>query len=219
MEEFAAAEEKWLRIAVPNTQEIENINDHVCWISERTTELVGMQPKCWLLGANYDNEFSGYKSKVEEVKNRSARVLKVIDYSIHSASRLARVQEDLDALQEEKAKKWEFWDEWQKHQSDEVIMMLKLKRLGFEQLSNVKLEEPEKRKKQLEKLNLILEQLVRPTHEWTPMEWQYIPIKPAVNPHEGSSMEPRKAKMAKFVSKSRCAKCFQERMENEMVNW
>jgi hypothetical protein len=35
MEEFAAAEEKWAKVTVPNRQEVENIKDYTIYISEK----------------------------------------------------------------------------------------------------------------------------------------------------------------------------------------
>jgi hypothetical protein len=80
-------------------------------------------------------------------------------------------------------------------------------KLGFELVGNVKLEGQEELRKEFEKNSSILEQLVLSTHKWIPLEEYSITIRPAWNPPEGSSMEPRKAEARKFVSKSQCEKC------------
>lgn len=211
VEEFAAAEEKWAKITVSNKQEVENIKDYAIYLSEEIAQLVDAQPKCWLLGENYDNVFSEYKAKVEEVSGSNRSALKVINDSTYATTRLISVQDEIETLRELDAENREFWDEWQKNYSIKILDKLESLKLGFELLGNVKLEGHEELRKEFEKNSSILEQLVQSTHKWIPLEEQSITIRPAWNPPEWSSMEPRKAEMRKFVSKSKCEKCSKQR--------
>lgn len=100
MEEFAAAEEKWAKVTVPNRQEVENIKDYTIYISEKIAQLVETQPRCWELGENYDNVFSEYKAKVEEVSGSNRRALKVVDDSAYAATRVASLRNEIETLRE-----------------------------------------------------------------------------------------------------------------------
>jgi hypothetical protein len=80
-------------------------------------------------------------------------------------------------------------------------------KVDFERFGDVRLEGQEELREKFEKNSSILEQLVQSTHKWIPLEEHSVTIRPAWDPPEGSSMEPRKAEVRKFVSKSKCEKC------------
>ena len=199
MEEFAAAEEKWAEITVSNKQEVENIKDYAIYLNEEIAQLVATQPKCWLLGENYDNVFSKYKAKVEEMSRSNRRALKVIDDSTYATTRLTSVQDEIETLRELNAKNREFWDERQKNYFIKILGQLESLKLGFELLGNVRLEGQEELRKEFEKNSSILEQLVQSTHKWIPLEEHSITIRPAWNPPEGSSSQCVYCTMSGFV--------------------
>jgi len=211
IEEFAAAEEKWAKMTVSSKQEVENIRDYAVYLTEEIAQLVATQPTCCSLGENYDDVFSEYKAKAEKVRSSNRRLLKIVDDRAYATARLRSVQDEIETLRKLDAKNREFWDEWQKNYAINILGQLESLSLGFALLGNVKLEGQEELRKEFEKNSSILERLVQSTHKWTPIEEQSITIRPAWNPPEGSSMEPRQAEVRKFVSKSKCEKCSKQR--------
>jgi hypothetical protein len=211
MEEFAVIEEKWTKIVVSKKEETDCVKDYVIYLKAEVEELVATQPKCWLLKEDYDKAFSEYKTRVEEVSHSNRRALKIVEDICHSKDKLANVQNVIETLRELAAKNREFWDDWQKNYFMKILGYLDSLRAGFSVLSNVRLEGHEELIEDLENNALILGEIVLPTHEWIPLEKRTFTFKPEWNPPEGSSMEPRKAEVREFVSRSICRHCSKQR--------
>ncbi len=110
--------------------------------------LIAGQPKCWLLKERYDNEFSSYKAQFEEAIGHNRRALRILDDFSHVKARLADIQNDTESLRELKTKNREFVDECMENYALKIFGRLGMLKIGFEKLSNEKLEGEEELRKE-----------------------------------------------------------------------
>jgi hypothetical protein len=211
MEEFAAVEEKWANISVPDRQEVHSIKDYAIYLNAEIAQLIATQPKCWLLRESYDNEFLKYKEKVDYANRCNRRALRILEAFSKVKKKLKAIQNDIELLRELKTKNKKFINEWLENYILSVFGRLGMLKIGFEKLSNETLEGQEELRKEFEKNNSILDKLAQPTHKWKPLEKSTVIIRPEWIPPEGSSMEPRKAEVLEYVTHSKCEKCSQQR--------
>ncbi|MGD0645692.1 MAG: hypothetical protein ABSA75_12375 [Candidatus Bathyarchaeia archaeon] len=211
IEVIAAIEEKWAKTNIPDKQEVKSIKDYAINLKIELAQLTATQPKCWLLKENYDKEFSMYKAKVENISRTNQKALKIVNDFSHTKDRLAKVQNDIETLNELHSKNREFLDEWQENYFTRTLEHLKTLKTNFEQLNIEKIEGQEKLREEFEKNNSILDQLILSTHKWMPLEKRKIIIRQECNPPQWSPAENRKAEVREFVSRSECEKCAKQR--------
>jgi len=209
-EEFAATEEKWEKISVPDRQEVRSIKDCSICLDAEIAQLVATQPKCWLLKESYNPEFSKYRAKVEEASLSNRRALRILEVFSTVKAKLGAIQNDIESLRDLKKKNREFIKGWLESYVLTVFGLLGMLKISFEKLSNEKLEGQEEMMIKFEKNSLILEPLRKHTHKWKPIETHKVIFKPEYIPPEWSSKKARKAEVKEYVTRRKCEKCLKE---------
>ena len=212
--EFITAEQEWKDVSFPSEDEFKKIWNDAILLRKKMSQLENSQPKCWILGENYDREFSVYKAEVEEEAGRNRRALRLLIDSSRLEQNSANLQETIERLRELRKENRLLWPDVTQDYAKSVISLLETRKKEFNQLNKNELEKVKLLTKGFEDNNATLAKLIKPTHEWKAIERETVIIESEWIPPSDSSMEPKPRKEKQFVTKNKCTLCGKEQKGN-----
>ena len=200
-------ENEWLNYQIPNRKLIDEIEQEAIKFLAATKEIEDKQPLCHKDPPNYDQEFSQYKSQIENLTKQNNNLTKEVNNYAKIKNYLLSISGDIEGFNKT-INRYEPIAEAAAQVSQLKTSLCRLKSIQsqLENFDKDQLSQFEELKIQLGDNFRLLEILKKPTHEFTPVKRESLAEKTIRYPDpEGPIKYDHKTSVYPLVEK--CSKC------------
>ena len=200
-------DDEWQNYQMPDRKLIDEIEQEATKFLAATKEIQDKQPLCHLDPQNYDQEFSQYKSQIENLTDQNNNLTKAVNNYAQIKNYLTSISADIESINKT-INKYEHITEATAQLSQLKTSLCKLKSIQsqLENFDKNQLSKFEELKTQLADNSRLLEILKKPTHEFTPIKRESLAEKATRYPDpEGPIKYDRKT--SGYPLEEKCSKC------------
>jgi predicted transcriptional regulator len=205
-------EDEWKNYQMPDRNKIDEIEQETTKLLSSTKETEGKQPFCHIDPKNYDQEFTQYKTQIENLIEQNSNLIKAVNNYAKIKNYILLMSADIESINKA-INKYNPIAEATAQVSQLKTSLCRLKSIQsqLEAFDKERLSRFEELKIQLGDNFGLLEILKKPTHEFAPIERKRLAEKVPLYPDpEGPIKQVRKT--GEYPSLEKCSKCGAKRM-------